>query len=225
MPSNARKRFDENVQDIDNLIDVYQGMVELYENDGDPVPDSYDVLFRSAVVLMVSHWEAYVEDIGSEALAHLIKYAKKADKLPKEIKKLVADDVKAAKNEIEVWSLADDGWRQYLTKRLDALKEARDRSFNTPKAQNTADFLRKTLGIADIRSSWGFENTTVEATAQKLDQLIEIRGQIAHRGRLDQRLDGKFVKDHVAFLSKIVSKTGGAISSHVKHVTSKGLWQ
>ena len=74
MPSKARKRFDENAGDIDLLIDLYQGTVELYKDDKAVVEKVYEVLFRSAIVLMVSHWEAYIEDICSEALEHLMTH-------------------------------------------------------------------------------------------------------------------------------------------------------
>lgn len=227
MPSNARKRFDQNSEDIDNLIDLYRGVVDLWEggDEPEPVPEGYEVLFRSAVVLLVSFWEAYIEDICSESLNHLVKHATDAEKLPKDIKKQVADELKAAKNQIEMWLLADNGWRHYLEKRLPTMREARERSFNTPKAQNTADFVRKVLGINDIRTSWSFDGITPDMASKQLDKLVEVRGQIAHRGRVEQRLDEKYIEEHVAFLRNIVSKTGGRINSHVKKVTGKPLWK
>lgn len=173
---------------------------------------------------MVSHWEAYVEDICSEALDHLVQHASDATKLPKEIKKQVADEIKEEKNEIWMWQLADSGWRQYLKDRLPGLRLARERSFNTPKAQNTAEFVRRVLGIADIRTSWEFEGFTPEVASKKLDALVEVRGQIAHRGKVRLQLDEKWVKEHVAFLQKVVSKTGGQINAHAKKVTGKPLW-
>ena len=86
MPSNARKKFDENMADVDHLIDLYGAMEALSEADGEPISEGIDVLFRSAVVLMVSHWEAYVEDICSEALTHLVDHLPSAESLPKELK-------------------------------------------------------------------------------------------------------------------------------------------
>lgn len=227
MPSNAWKSFNQNSEDIDNLIDLYRGVVELWEDADDPapVPDGYDVLFRSAVVYLVTYWEAYIEDICSEALDHLVKHVTEAEKLPKEIKKQVAGELKASKNEIDVWLLADNGWRQHLAKRLPAMREARERSFNTPKAQNTADFVRKVLGIDNIRTSWGFDRITPEVASKKLDDLVEVRGQIAHRGRVEHRLDEKYIEEHVAFLRKIASQTGGRINAHVKNITGKPLWE
>jgi hypothetical protein len=224
MASKSRKRFDESAADIDTLIDLYEAMVALSKAEGKPIDEGVEVLFRSAVVLMVSHWEAYVEDICSEALEHLVNRMKGASKLPKQIKQQVARDLKAEKNEIAIWQLADDGWKAYLRDRLLIHKEARDRSFNTPRAQSTADFVKMVLGIEDIRTSWTLEGSSPEAVAKKLDALVEVRGQIAHRGRVGSKLDRAFISDHIAFLRKVVSKTGGAINAHLKHITGKGLW-
>ena len=65
---------------------------------------------------------------------------------------------------------------------------------------------------------------TPEEASKKLDSLIEVRGQIAHRGRVTQSLDEKWVTEHVEFLRKIASKTGGAINAHVRQATGKALW-
>ncbi len=224
MPSNAYKRFNQSITDIDHLIGLYEAMETLYEDDKEGIPEGYEVLFRSAVVLMVSHWEAYIEDICGEALEHLVKHVSEASKLPKVIKKQTAIELKESKNEIKVWDIADKGWKNYIKERLPALKEARNRSFNTPKAHNTADFLKNALGITDIRTAWTFDRFNPEDVSKKLDVLIELRGQIAHRGRIKQNIDKQLVEDHVQFLRKVVSKTGGRINSHLKNITGKSLF-
>jgi hypothetical protein len=226
MPSKAFKRFS-TLSDSDVLIDLHNGVVRLFTADADdqePMPEGLDVLLRAAVVMMVSQWEAYIEDICSEGLNHLVEHVPDASILPKEIRKLIAVELKGDKNEVAVWDLAGDGWRRYLHSRLSKLKEGRDRSFNTPKAQNTADFVRCVLGIADIRESWAFDDLQPAAVAKRLDMLVEVRGQIAHRGRIEQHIDKEWVLDQMAFLRKVVAKTGGRINSHVKKVTSKPLW-
>lgn len=226
MPSKAFKRFS-TLSDCDVLLDMHDGLVALVaadEGDHDPIPEGLDVLFRAAVVMMVSQWEAYIEDICSEGLNHLVEHVPDASSLPKEIRKLIAAELKEDRNEIAVWALAGDGWRRYLQSRLAMLKVGRDRSFNTPKAQNTAEFVRRALGIADIRAAWAFDGLQPAAVAKRLDMLVEVRGQIAHRGSIEQHIDREWVLDQMAFLRKVVAKTGGRINSHVKRVTGKPLW-
>ena len=225
MPSNARKKFDDNAGDIYHLIDLYKGAVSVFEFDGDEIPEGYEVVFRSAVVLMVSHWEAYVEDICGEALDHMVTHVKDPGKLPKEMKKQVAKEVKAAQNEIEVWELANQGWKNYIRERMPAFRQARERSFNTPKAQNTAEFIKLMIGIDDIRKAWIFDGKDKATVGRQLDDLIKLRGEIAHRGRLPKRLDADFVTAKMTFLRKLVSKTGGRINTHVKQVTGIPLYK
>ena len=224
MPSNAWKKFDENADDIDHLIDLYQTMVSLSEHDGEELSEGFEVLFRSAVVLMVSHWEAYVEDICGEALDHLVSHVDDPGKLPRELKKQVAKEIKSLQDESAIWQLANQGWKKYVRDRMAAFKQQRDRSFNTPKAQNTAEFIKQTLGIENIRDSWNFDGKGSTAVAEQLDNLIEIRGEIAHRGRIRQKLDADFITGQAKFLRRLVAKTGGRINKHIKQVTGAPLF-
>jgi RiboL-PSP-HEPN len=224
MTSRSRKQFDENFSDIEALVDLGDGLRTLDQDDGQCSDDEIDVLYRSAVVLMVSHWEAYIEAISSEALAFIIENLKHSDDLPKELKKQIAKEIKDEKNELEMWQLADDGWKDYLKKRLKKYEESRNRSFNTPKSAQTDDFIQRTIGITKITEAWKSESFEPKEARNKIDKLVEIRGQIAHRGRLEQQLSKEWILAHVSFLKKIVSKTGGRIKKHVKGITGKDLW-
>lgn len=224
MASEARIKLQKSLEDIAHLLDLYAAAELLYEGENDTVPPGMDVLFRSAVVLLVSHWEAYIEDICSEALEHIVTHALDAESLPLEIKQTVATEIKKAPNEIEVWKLADAGWRDYLKKRLEPLQESRNRSFNTPKAHSTVEFVAKTIGLKDISEAWKIEGLDTQAICQKLDKLIEVRGQIAHRGKVTSKIDKAWIEDHRQFLLQVVGKTGGRIKTHVKKITNKDLW-
>ncbi len=123
MPSAARRSFDLNVRDIERLLDLHK------QEGGKGRGRRYglEVLNKSAIVLITSFWEAYCEDIAAEALAHIVRYTKSADTLPKELKKQLAKEIKNADHELEVWAIADDGWRSYLRNRLDTLQEKRNK--------------------------------------------------------------------------------------------------
>ena len=224
MASKSRKHFDESAEDIDNLVDLYDGMVALSEADGEPIDEALEVLFRSSVVLMVSHWEAYIEDIVAEAVEHLVKHVSEPQHLPKEIRKIVSKEIQQSNDELAMWQLAQEGWRTYLKGRLIKHQENRNRSFNTPKAAATAEFISSVLGLANVTSSWAWAGVTSDDATKRLDELVKIRGQIAHRGRVTQKLNKKFVEDHLDLLRRLVSKTGGRINAHLKKVTGSGLF-
>lgn len=225
MPSQARRKFDENASDVANLILVYEAMELLWKDEPEEFPEGAEVLFRSAAVLLVSHWEAYIEDICGEALEHLVKNAKDSSRLPKAIKQQVAAEVNGAKDTLEMWKLADEGWRNYLRCRLTAMKEGRDRGFNTPKAEPTKTFIKNTVGIEDITKKWDFDGMDSSLSARKLDALISLRGEIAHRGRIKERLNKDYIADHLEFLKRLVARTGGEINAHLRKHTGKSLWK
>lgn len=224
MSSNAWKKFNENAEDVDNLIDIYKGLVTVYNETGGGEPDGAGVLFKSAIVLLVSNWEAYIEDITSEALEHIVRESKNSSGIPKEIKKKIRSAILAEKNEIEMWNLADDGWRDYLLKRLSHYKSERNKNFNSPKSTKTIEFIRDNLGIDDISTYWIPDKNHPEDIKKELDKFIEVRGSIAHRGKIQVTIDLAYVKKHLKLIRYIASITGGKISTHVKRITGKALW-
>lgn len=222
MPSKARKSFDESARDIEHLLEAWKAAGS---KTSEVNSSTTDVLLRSAVVLLVSYWEAYVEDICSEALEHIVLHSKDASKIPTEAKKIVAAELKKAQHELEVWKIADGGWRDYLKERLPRLKSDRDRSWNSPKADATSKFIKDVLGLEDVHKAWNVQNLESKVASERLDGLIKIRGQIAHRGKLEQPLTQEFVTDHTNFLNSVVSRTGSRINRHVIGITGKPLWK
>lgn len=198
MASKARSAFDQNAADIQRLLDLHVRV------GGDAPGRRYglEVLNKSAIVLITAFWEAYCEDIAAEGLEHIVNNAQSADALPTELKKIVASKIRNAKHDLEVWKVADDGWRQYLRDHLDELKEARDRRLNTPKTQQIDELFKSALGIDQISGSWKWSKkmTTGRASA-KLDRYIRLRGAIAHRGKHETSVTKLNVTDYFDLLS------------------------
>lgn len=241
MKSKSGKAFDQNMDDIYSLLDVYDAVEKLRKEV--PLPDDSDtdeerpeVVLRSAVVLLVTYWEAYIEDIATEALDLIVTHCRNPKDLPKELKKSLTRYISDSKNQLEMWNLAGDGWRQLAMVRLAELSVSRNRNFNTPKAVQTRDFLKDCLGIEDVTKGWtlkhkwnaaqqkvdpeGVEKTITPAKSiETLNAIVEMRGEIAHRGRLKQKLDRKSMNSRVHFIRLLVSKTGGIINGHVKKAT------
>jgi len=220
MPSNARKHFNENARDIERLL-------KLHEEKGGALPGrrrGLEVLNKSAIILITSFWEAYCEDIAAEGLEHIVKYGS-SNALPKEIKQHVAKELKSAPNELAIWDLCGDGWKDILTNRLKNLQEQRNKRLNTPKTQNVDDLFMQSLGLSSVSSSWKWaKKMTAIRSREKLDKYVTLRGEIAHRGIAAKTVTKAQVEDYFDFIKKLVSKTGGAVNSHVKKVTGKPLW-
>lgn len=222
MPSKARRAFDNNASDIDRLL-------ELHERQGGSSRGrryGLAVLNKSAIVLITSFWEAYCEDIASEGLEHIVKHAKDASVLPKELKKQIAKELCEDPNDISVWSLSDDGWRDVLKNRLERLRKDRNRRLNTPKSTNIDDLFSKALGISKISQTWKWATKMNAARARKkLDRYVELRGAIAHRGDASKSVTKADVTDYYDFIKKLAGKTGGKVNTYVMNLTGKSLWK
>ena len=210
MPSKAWESFDQNAQDIERLL-------ELHQEKGGTSPGrrrGLEVLNKSAIVLITSYWGAYCEDIATEGLEHIAQHGSSPDQLRKEIKQIIAKELKADPNVLSVWSLCGEGWKKILKTRLDNLRDQRNRKLNTPRTQNIDDLFLQALVLSSISSSWKWsKKMTIDRARNKLDKYVTLRGEIAHRG-----IAANGIK-------RLVSKTGGAVNSHVKKVTGKPLWE
>ena len=116
--SNAYKAFQKNMEDIERLL-------ELHTQEGGSEPGrryGLEVLNKSAIVLITSFWEAFCEDLASDALDIYVKRAKTFDVLPLVLRKRIAAELKGDKHDLSPWQLAGDGWRKHLVSRLDELK-------------------------------------------------------------------------------------------------------
>lgn len=219
MASEARAAFDASAADIQRLIDIH-GEVG---GTGAGRRHRLEVLNKSAIVLLTAFWEAYCEDIAAEGLAHLVSHGSYAD-LPVELRKQVAKELKADNHELAVWKLAGGGWKTFLKKRQSAWKEARDRKLNTPKTVQINQLFRETIGLPDMSSAWRWQGMSKAAAERKLDELVSLRGSIAHRGAAAEKVRKADVTDYYEFVRTLVRKTGGAVNGHVRDATGEPLW-
>lgn len=216
MPSKARIALDQNLKDV-------EGLLKLHEEKGGKAPGrryGLEVLNKSAVVLITSFWEAYCEDIAEEGLECIVTHAKTADALPKEIKKVIAKELKADLNELAIWSISDGKWRAVLRAHLAALQEARNRKLNTPKYKNIDDLFESAIGLPNVPEKWYISAKTKPDQARaKLDKFVELRGEIAHRGKAKTSVTKASVIGYLEFIKQVAAKTGGAVNIHVRKIT------
>lgn len=219
MATAARRAFDENCRDIKLLFSF-----DPVGPKGGKSIERTEVLNKSAVVLITAFWEAYCEDLAAEAIDHLVRHASTPEELSKQLRKLVADELKSARNELAVWKLAGDGWREVLTRRLEEMRVERNRGLNTPKTVNINDFFEKAVGIQKISDAWHWQGMTAEQAARKLDRYVTLRGDIAHRGVASKSISRRTATNFLDHATTLVKKTGGRVNSVMKERTGVGIW-
>jgi len=133
---------------------------------------SAEVIYRAAVVLTSAAWEAYLEDLASEALFRIVAGYRKGQRLS------------AAAQEVGVRTsrridLAAIEWKSSRAAQLQ--RTLLLGPFNTPKAANTDNLFQKTLDLQGLSRSWFWKRVSCAEAARRLDAFVTLRGDIAHR--------------------------------------------
>lgn len=220
MSSEARSAFDKSAEDVERLLEIHSD----YGGNAQGRRFQLEVLNKSAIVLITAIWEAYCEDVATEALDHLVRNVSDAASLPKELKKRIAKEIKGNSDELAMWNLADSGWKTQVRARLSTLTSERNRRLNTPKSEGIDQLFSSAIGLMKVSDSWRWKRMSPEQARRKLDKYVDLRGAIAHRGKAATSIKKAQVEDYFDHVKQLVSKTGGKVNSFVRHVTGKSLW-
>jgi hypothetical protein len=220
MASEARRAFDRNAKDVERLLEIHADV----GGDAQGRRFGLEVLNKSAIVLITAIWEAYCEDVAAEALQHLVGNAPSGSKLPKELKKKIAGDIRADPNDLAMWDLADGGWKARAEARLSSLMEERNKRLNTPKSDHIDELFANAIGLPGLSGAWRWPKMSVPQARAKLDKFVTLRGDIAHRGAAASSVKKAQVTDYLKHVKRLVAKTGGRVNAHVKRATGKPLW-
>ena len=202
MPSKAFDVFDRyTVNEIRTLVEIFS------ERNDQRGPNTAYGLLHGGLVILVSGWETYCEDVSKETVGKLVGRKNLTfDALPASTRRAILKYAyqenfhNADPLDTRLAKLPDKGWQNILYEMVEHYLQ----DFNTPK-------FKKGEGKKNLKKLFSlFLSTDVEEVIQKLtgknnlgekiDQLIEIRGTIAHRGKLEKE-DKFFAKDLEDYLN------------------------
>lgn len=220
MSSKAASAFTENSRDIAELWSIHQ------EISGQGVGRKFgvEVLNRSAVVFITACWESYVEDLATEAFDFLLANSPTSSVIPQKVKTLVTKPIWDQKNPTKVWDIADAGWRQLLQDHRTTTLRQWLGPFNTPKTEQVNKLYEELLGIKKLSSGWYWKAMSVDKAESKLDEFIQVRGDIAHRlnpGKAVQKNLGTNYHEHV---KRLVACCEKKVHAHLLQLTGKAPW-
>ncbi len=159
-----------------------------------------EVLHKSAVVLLTACWEAFVENILSEAFTILTRDLRDPSLLHSDLLRSVAIAkgtklLVNSKNELYPWYFVGEGWRALLLE----FAELKISELNTPDSSGVRNLIYGLLGIEDVTHTWGRRGMNAEDAADRLDEYLSDRHIIAH-GAFSKT---KFSKSYVTNYSRI----------------------
>jgi RiboL-PSP-HEPN len=183
-----------------------------------------EVLNKSAIVLLCAIWEAYCEDLADEALRHLLTHLRDPSALPESLRRRIAKELKEDKHELSPWRVAGDGWKGHLRTRLNTLRQTRNIEWNNPKAANVDKFFEDALGIVKISDAWHWWRVSAPMAKHRLDLIVTLRGDIAHRGRSLAYVEKFRVTRALNHVSNLVKVTDAKVTRELKSITGVEPW-
>jgi len=181
---------------------------------GRPAGDTGPLL-RSALVLLHTAWENYVERVAIEGLDFLLgQIGADHTKLPKALKQ----ELGALK---DPWALAGTGWQ---AKARDAVNQEVGR-LNTPGVQNTEHLLDLAIGLPDGLHDISWQKMGKAQVLANVDEFVhDIRGEIVHKGTTLGPLHKGGVEDWISFFDRLVSRLDKKIGTHLETKTGSAPW-
>ena len=182
------------------------------------------VLHKSAIVLLVACWEAFIEDLAEDAFSIMLQRAKAHGVFPKKVLAEAAKPLKDGVNPSDLWRLAGDGWKDVLRDHKSSLFERYISKLNTPRPAQVDALYETLLGIKAVSNTWHWKGMSAKEARQTLEELIELRGSIAHRVAARRTVRKKDVFRQVDFVNRIAVQTSNAVRLHLLDATGKEPW-
>ena len=207
---------------LESLREVYQ-LMEMHSvlaGSGPGRKHHVEVLNKSAIVLVVACWEAYVEDLVKSTLEVLIKTAKNHTSFPK----TVLERVGSKNSGINAWNLAGDGWRAALNDNLSEVLAKTTGTLNTPKTAQVDELFLKALGHPQLSGCWSWSGRTAIESSKALDDLVSLRGAIAHRVKHSRPVRKSDVQNAIELVSRLAAKSNNEVRKFVHQLSGQHPW-
>lgn len=171
-----------------------------------------EVLNKSAVVLLIACWEAYLEDIASFAFDSALSRCQAPRHFPKEVIRRIGESLRDAKDERLIWNLAGSGWKNVLSDYKIKIIE----KFHNPNSESVDDFFHRILGMKGVSKCWHWTGMSADRARTKLDRIVGVRGSIAHRTQHSRPVHLSTVKNYQGHVRRLVRKTDSEIRRRLK---------
>jgi hypothetical protein len=198
------KDFNKALSDIRFLPLVYEYMSRLTENqikeiiDDQNELDDYRSFFpRAGIILAVTAWEVYIESKLSGAVYDKIYDALEPEEVEFIFNRIGKDWLERKPKSPDLMEWAGERWKDILYGRFE---DELDR-LHTPNSKKLIQLAEHYLDI-DITDNWNWGDITPGLACSKLDEIINLRGEIVH-GKKKDRILLTQLNEYLDFLEKL----------------------
>jgi len=209
-----------NLEEVQRLLDIHTKVAGKKPGRKHNV----EVLNKSAIVLLVACWEAFVEDLAEDAFSILLRRAKTHSTFPAKVLSEAARPLHDSKNPCDIWRVAGAGWKTVLKEHKAVLFERYTGKLNTPRPTQVDAIYEALLGMKAISDNWHWGSTTADRARAKLDGIVGLRGSIAHRVAAARSVQKKDVRQTIDFINRIAVCTSNAAQQFLLATTGKEPW-
>ena len=210
----------ENTVEVTNLLNLHATIVGGKRGR----PPDIQVLSKGALVLLVACWEAYIEDLAEISFDFLLANADEPTIFPTKVLTSASRHLRESSDERMVWDLAGEGWKKILLKHKQYLFDRYINRLNTPRPSNVDPLFENLIGISRLSKLWKWRGVTNKSALDKLDRLITIRGEIAHRVRTSRTVQRRYVERANSFVNRLAAISSNTLREFLILRTSKEPW-
>jgi hypothetical protein len=222
MPKNEQPQLNlnNNLSEVNRLLEIHLQLV----GNKPGYKHNVAVLNKSAIILLVACWEAFIEDLAETAYNIILRRATNYSQINNKVLGCVGKYIKESKNDLEVWQLAGTGWKNELQKYKEDLFSRYIGKLNTPRREQVDELYKMLFGIPSISTNWHWGGMKTENAIKKLDRLITIRGAISHRVTASNKIYKEHVVDYTSFINHLSIAMSNSIRTEIIKLTTTEPW-
>lgn len=209
-------------------------IVEIFRNINNRMgPNTNYSLLNGALVLLVSSWEVYCEEVCRQAVDKIesrnnLEFRHLRERVRKDLVTYAGTNFKGSQDPLleKIAQLPDKGWKTLLAGKVNEYV----RDFNTPKFKRSKGkdlngLFRAALGIKMSNNICEFLED--ENFCDNLDNIVTLRGEIAHTGEAapENRLTPEILETHTQSFLEASATIDAVIHSEFRNQFEFAPWR
>ena len=183
-----------------------------------------EVINRSALVFLVATWETFIQTVAEQAFKEMLEHATSPQMFPNKVLAVASRKLQEDRDDRGIWILAGSGWKKVLEDHQKEILQRHTGPFHSPMSENIDSLFQAVLGLKCVSSYWKWRGMTAVRARVRLDQLVKLRHQIAHRVHTREEIKKSTVESYTHFMHRLAASLHNAVASHLKKQTGKRIW-